>query len=265
MSAASRQFLSLIFLLSVITGIADAATGPGFVSPAGTVALVELYTSEGCSSCPPADRKIRQLPAQVRNQHNIAPLAFHVDYWDYIGWQDPYADPMHADRQRYYARRWRSSSIYTPQFIIQGQQTPLRTDLLARINTVNQQPAPVTIKANFVGADSSSIKLEIALQQVAGRPIPQDKAMFVALYENNLSSQVSQGENSGRLLAHDFVVRRLLGSFNSRKLVSEPQTVEIPLQQSWKAGDLGVVVFMQDLQQGQVIQALHITPEDFPL
>jgi hypothetical protein len=265
MSRAYRQFLRVLVLLTAITSIAEVTAEPIFVSPAGTVALVELYTSEGCSSCPPADRLLRQLPGQVQNQQNIAPLAFHVDYWDYIGWQDPYADPMHADRQRYYARRWSSPSIYTPQFIVQGQQTPLRTHLLSRINKVNQVPAPVAIRATVASTDGNSIQLQIALEQVAGKPVPEDKAMFVALYENNLVSQVSQGENSGRLLTHDFVVRRLLGSFSSRSLASAAQTVEVALQQSWKRKDLGLVVFMQDLQQGRVIQALHITPEDLPL
>src|SRR3954468_19444073 len=90
-------------------------------SAAKTVALVELYTSEGCDSCPPADRWLSSLGAQGYAPDRIVPIALHVDYWDYIGWKDPYAHAAHSARQRKMARLARAAMVYTPQVLLQGR------------------------------------------------------------------------------------------------------------------------------------------------
>jgi hypothetical protein len=252
-------------LLSCLLLPAVVLAGPTFVSPAGTVAVVELFTSEGCSSCPPADAALRQLPDHVVNNRLVAPLAFHVDYWDYIGWQDPYASSTYTARQRSYSRLWHSRTVYTPQFVVQGQQTPHGADLLSRINPVIQQAAPLRIAASFGNSDKTNVDVQISLQQLRDNSITDDRVIYVALYENNLSSQVTRGENTGRTLQHDFVVRRLSGPFKVTSRPGDSLDLSLPLQASWKGQDLGLVVFVQDQQSGGIVQALHVTAAEFPL
>src|SRR5262245_36872571 len=90
-------------------------------SPAHTTALVELYTSEGCDSCPPADRWLSSLGGKGYTADRVVPIALHVDYWDYIGWKDPYARAAHSARQRKMASLARAAAIYTPQVLVQGK------------------------------------------------------------------------------------------------------------------------------------------------
>src|SRR3989449_10775896 len=93
-----------------------------FQSSGEQTALIELYTSEGCSSCPPAETWLSRLKASPGLWKDFVPLAFHVDYWDYLGWRDPWANKSFSDRQRAYAKQWRSQSIYTPGFVLNGKE-----------------------------------------------------------------------------------------------------------------------------------------------
>jgi len=105
--------------VSVLAGGAAARALPGATSASGPV-VVELFTSQGCSSCPPADRLLSKLSRDPRLAGRVIPLAFHVDYWDYIGWRDPFASPRWSQRQKDYARVFRSNRIYTPQLVVSG-------------------------------------------------------------------------------------------------------------------------------------------------
>ena len=113
----------LLGLMTMISLHADARAEPiVFQSSESQVSLVELFTSEGCSSCPPAEKWLSDLKAAPGLWKHFVPVAFHVDYWDYLGWRDPWASKAFSDRQRAYAQLWRGDSIYTPGFVLNGQE-----------------------------------------------------------------------------------------------------------------------------------------------
>jgi len=161
--------------------------------------LLELYTSQGCSSCPPADQWLSKLKGDQRLWQNIFPVAFHVDYWNYIGWRDPFSKDVYSNRQRSYAGHGNVSSVYTPGFIINGKEW--RSWFRQRdINTVMD------------GLRSNPGKLSLSLQNdtLQADFIPKDRSvkhpiLNVAWLKMNISTDVLRGENSGKTLRHDFV------------------------------------------------------------
>lgn len=204
----SYRILASGALALMLNSVAAAATCAG-QSGGPTALLVELYTSEGCDSCPPADRwlsRLRQFPVS-----DVVPLSFHVDYWDYLGWKDPYASAAYSRRQREAAARQRLPAVYTPQLLFAGRDMPnWRTggaleDVTSRIR---RQPARAHITLAWSAANGvADIDATARLRDGKGAG---DAAAFVALYENRLISQVKAGENRGATLDHDFVVRELL-------------------------------------------------------
>lgn len=172
-----------------------------FQSSAKQTALIELYTSEGCSSCPPAETWLSRLKESPGLWKDFVPLAFHVDYWDYLGWRDPWANKSFSDRQRNYARQWHSESIYTPGFVLNGKEWrdwsgrkdgPKSAEVKAGVLTVSSSDTNHW-QVRFAPANASSANYEVHAAWLAG----------------GLSSQVKAGENRGRLLSHDFVVLKL--------------------------------------------------------
>jgi len=166
-------------------------------SPGPRVSLLELYTSEGCSSCPPADRWISTLRDDPRLWREVVPVAFHVDYWDYIGWKDRFASPVYGNRQRDYARNRHVSTVYTPGFVLAGREWR------------SWFTRPVLNVENTVTAG----KLELIIDGQQARaaftpsaPISGNLEVHVAILGFGLSSEVRAGENGGRTLEHDFVV-----------------------------------------------------------
>src|SRR5947207_1420863 len=168
-------------------------------------ALVELFASEGCSSCPPADELLRQITSDARAQgKNIYTLSFEVDYWDYLGWKDPFSSLQFTQRQQRYAQVLASSSVYTPQMIVNGKDAFVGSDagkarrVMAKY--LNVQPGHA-LRLN-VDRSGSELKVDYA----CARP-PDDAVINFALVERNLVSHVTAGENDGRTLAHDNIVR----------------------------------------------------------
>jgi hypothetical protein len=210
---AMRIALALVLSFSMIHGF---AAGCNARSGERTAALVELYTSEGCSSCPPADRWLSGLGARGYVPGRIVPLSLHVDYWDYLGWKDPYAKGEFSGRQRKLTQLQRVALVYTPQVMLQGQDfrgwhTPAFDDAVARINA---RPARARIQLAIHAMGPKGVDSEVAAELLdAGHA--KDAVLYLASYENKLSSQVRSGENSGRKLAHDYVVLEWLGPFPS--------------------------------------------------
>ncbi len=160
--------------------------------------LLELYTSEGCSSCPPAEAWLSQLKENPKLWKDFVPVAFHVDYWDYLGWRDPWASKSFSDRQRTYAKQWRSDSIYTPGFALNGKEW---RDWSGR----KDGPRSSGVKAGVLTVSSSDTNR----WQVSFAPAnaaSADYEVHAALLAGGLTSNVKAGENRGRLLSHDFVV-----------------------------------------------------------
>lgn len=256
----------LTSLLSCATSCAIAA--PSFAatpscskqSPAHTVALLELYTSEGCSSCPPADQAFGRLRAEAASTgrlgiDQVVPLALHVDYWDYIGWKDLFASSVHTERQHWLSGLAKSRTVYTPEMFAGGQE--LRnwsSGIPAAVRRINGQPAKADIGITLGTPVPAGLPVEVSIQaRQAGN-------LFVALYENALASQVGAGENGGTTLHHDYVVRQWIGPVDLRAAggvgkMRWMQTLRLPT--GAKAANLGVAAFVQS-GSGEVLQALAL-------
>ncbi len=158
--------------------------------------LLELYTSEGCSSCPPAEAWLSKLKDDPRLWRDFAPLAFHVDYWDRLGWRDPFAAKQWTARQYAYSARWKSSSVYTPGFVLDGREW--RNSGVP--SPSGESPGPLRISAN-------DDVVTAVFKATSGDNKPRE--LHVARLGFDLQINVKAGENSGRKLLHDFVVLSL--------------------------------------------------------
>lgn len=216
-----------------------------------TVALLELYTSEGCSSCPPADRWLSSLSQSGIAPQHVVPLALHVDYWDSIGWKDRFASPTYTRRQHALAASGRSRFVYTPQVVLNGRdyrgwgREPRFSQDIAAINA-RPARAQITLAVRPFG---NALQVDASAQA----PGQARAVLYLALYENALTSEVKAGENSGATLHHDRVVRHWLGPLPLQQAL----TRQIELAPEWKRGDLGVAAFVQD-SGGEILQALSL-------
>jgi hypothetical protein len=170
-----------------------------FSSPVEQATLVELYTSEGCSSCPPADRWLAELKRDKRLWTQLVPVAFHVDYWNYLGWQDEYSKPQFTQRQQLYAQLGYARNVYTPGFFLNGREW---RGFFSRKSITQPQ-----------GKSVGQLKLEIAGDNINTSFAPTGSEskplkLNIALLGFNIQSSVKAGENSGKMLEHNFVVLR---------------------------------------------------------
>lgn len=186
----NRQNVSLLLLGSLSFSI----FAQEFESPEEQVQLIELYTSEGCSSCPPADRWLSSLKNSDSLWSRFVPLAFHVDYWDYIGWKDPYASREHSQRQRRYAREFGESTVYTPGVRKAGEEWRNWRSRPNLDELSGQKVGKLAINVERDGRFKASFSSDKPMQ------------LNIALLGLDLSNEVSRGENRGRTLEHDFVV-----------------------------------------------------------
>ena len=229
-------------------------------SGARRVPLLELYTSQGCDSCPPTDRWIVGLPARGLAPDRVVTLAFHVDYWNYLGWNDPYAKLEFSGRQRAAARRNAARIVYTPQLLLNGKdyrRGALRDDFADRISAINrEQPlASINMKIDSHAERLLSVSAESVLHQTARRPAV---FAYLALYEDRLANQVLAGENRGRRLEHAAVVRELAGPFPFNAQGAARFSHDFRLEHGWKRADLAVAAFAQSETSGDVLQALAL-------
>jgi hypothetical protein len=221
-------------------------------SPAHTIALVELYTSEGCSSCPPADRFLSTRRAAGLRADQAVMLSLHVDYWNDIGWKDPYSHPAFTARQRWLSDLARTRTIYTPEFFIGGKEARGWSDGIdAAVTRVNAMPARAGIAISMGKPGTAGLPVQLAANGPAGA------RLYLALVENGVSTQVAAGENKGRTLRHDFVVRDwsapvVLGADGKATL-----TRSLPLPRAAQSSSYGVAAFVQS-EQGAVLQALSL-------
>ncbi|TAK87689.1 MAG: DUF1223 domain-containing protein [Betaproteobacteria bacterium] len=235
----------------VVSGTAfatcDVRSGPE------TTALVELYTSEGCSSCPPADRHLSQLQKALGPSAKLVPLALHVGYWDYLGWKDPYAQAAFGERQDWLVHANQRKTVYTPQFFVNG--TELRSWRGALGGTVRQlnalrPAAAIRVQAGL--SPNGALALDAMAEMRAGA---EPAALYLALAESGLVSKVMRGENSGAMLTHDHVVREWIGPV---RLTGGSARVrrDISLPADWNRTRLEVVAFVQEERKGSVLQAV---------
>ena len=253
-----KILLLVLFILPVDVQAKDIKT---VVSPDNRVVLLELYTSEGCSSCPPADRFLSDLKAAGISGEQLIPLAFHVTYWDYIGWKDQFAKKQYDERQRELAHKKKKSTVYTPQFVLSGDDYRSYATFSEDVNKLAKQKSTVSLvlTAHVLSARETTDKLQLSLKTDISASKIQDVSFYLVIIENNLSSEVNDGENEGERLHHDYVVRQFLGPyFQSKPENQRSREQTIVLQPEWKREDLSVVAFAENPNTGEVLQAVRI-------
>lgn len=259
---------AVVSCLALALGLLSLPTlaGPACAVDSGptTRALVELYTSEGCSSCPPADQRLSGLPDARLSAEQVVPLALHVDYWDYIGWSDPYAQAVFGERQRWLVKANRGSTVFTPHMFVSGKEvSDWRNGLLLEVQRVARLPARAQLRVRAEAtkaAKAGMLNIDVEASattsvQATPQPTAHPLALFIAITEDGLVSRVKAGENAGATLSHEHVVRRWLGP---TELVRGSAAIHqtIALDARWQRGQLGVVAFVQDMSSGEVLQVV---------
>lgn len=232
-----RYFL---FILAVLTGFSPVVLAGQ--TQDGPFAVVELFSSEGCSGCPSADLLISKLTAWARQNHEpVYPLIFHVDYWNSAGWRDVFSREEFTQRQSSYARIFKDQGMYTPQMIVNGSdafvgsdQEQLQTDLDHELST----PSGIMLRISLVKGDGQIIV------KYSCEGFSDGDVVNIALVERGLSTDVTAGENAGRRLHHDNVVRE----FQTMPLTPAASQVEISLNRVFDPTQASVIVYVQNPQ-----------------
>lgn len=219
--------------------------------PARTPVLVELFTSEGCSSCPPADAFLMKLnDSQPLAGVNVIALEEHVDYWDRQGWRDPFSSADLTARQKRYAEWLRVESPYTPQMVIDGQQELVGSDSGTALRELAKSARRPKTAVHLTWKDKSTGQATLTVHVDAAKS-PGD--VLLAITEGKLASDVARGENAGRNLRHTAVVRRLtpIGKLKASETFSTDTVVK--LASDWKPENVSAVVFVQEQSKGRVL------------
>ncbi|QYO76797.1 DUF1223 domain-containing protein [Devosia salina] len=215
-------------------GLAGAASGESVRT--GPRAVVELFTSQGCSSCPPADALLTSLA----DRDDVVALAYHVDYWDYIGWEDTFGDKGFSDRQRAYAKSWGSSRIFTPQMVINGAEGVVgsRRDEVQDAVTSAQLPLAVTL-----AAEDDMLKLRVPADAAL-----EDATIWLVRYLDRADVAIDKGENAGKSMVYTQVVvdRQVVGIWEA----DAGAEIKLPLDQFQNEDNGGLAVLVQQERNG---------------
>jgi hypothetical protein len=240
-------------------------TSVGSTSSTGKIpVLLELFTSEGCSSCPPADRLLASLDEkQPEARAELIVLSEHVDYFNNLGWRDPFSAKVFTDRQESLAGTLHSDGVYTPQLVVDGRFAFVGSDQAAASTAIRKALQELKIPLNISRVTRVEGQIALRVESAGDRSIKGAHGrLFAALADENLQSRVSRGENGGRVLRHVSVVRVLKSA--STIDLHEPTATEIaiPLLPDWGANGLRVVVFIQDPASGHVlgVEAQKVKP-----
>ncbi|HEX9509796.1 MAG TPA: DUF1223 domain-containing protein [Puia sp.] len=247
------KLLLSITVSAAIAFVADGFRQPGTATapkpPAGHgFAVVELFTSEGCSSCPPADESLAAIAREY--PENVYVLSFHVDYWDRLGWKDTYSNADYTHRQQEYAQQFHLNSIYTPQAVVNGKVEFVGSDESRLRSAVEEGLAAATptgkITLSAKCDDGRNIKVSYSVDN------PGKANLQVALVQSQATSQVLRGENQGRKLQHVNVVR----SFQSVSLQSgDGGVVSLKLPDGLQAKDCKIISYLQSKEGRKIVGA----------
>ena len=229
----------------------------------GYPVVLELFTSQSCSSCPPADALLSKLGSSTKG---VIPLAYHVDYWNNLGWSDPLSAHQFSERQTDYARAMNLDGEYTPQMVIGGgwqvvgsEQQAIERGVVAARST----PAlgKVTIHSFPLASGSHKLQVELSalmLHNAGTGPL----VVMLAIYENGLIAKIGGGENGGREITYDYTVRKLLPAFELDAVqgASSAKAFGIDLDPTWSVNHLGVAAFIQDASSLRIVGATSAYP-----
>lgn len=229
--------------------------------------VVELFTSEGCSSCPPADALLARMDeTQPVEGAEVIALAQHVDYWNYLGWSDPYSSHEFSERQGAYSQTFGRDGVYTPQMVVDGRAEFAGGNsgkAFEEIGRAAREPkAEVTLTRSDAQAKSDApVRLSLRVEKLPKLSDGDAAEVLLAITEGGLASDVSRGENSGRKLTHVGVVRRLtkLGEFSAGTFSAD---TDVTFDKAWRRENLRAVVFLQERAGRRVVGASSIKLSD---
>jgi hypothetical protein len=261
LGAVSFVFLAVWMVFAVRqtnTQAGAAVQKPGLTR---TPVLVELFTSEGCSSCPPAEALLATLyKDQPVDGADVIALEEHVDYWDDLGWRDPFSSPEWTRRQREYAAAFRNGSVYTPQMIVDGQAefvgSRRRQSEKEVSDRARRSKTEVMVTPSGSGADGTPL-FSVRVGILTGATGDDLVEIWLAVAENNLQSRVTGGENAGEYLRHTSVLRTLrkIGMAESHKDLSFSDQPLVQLDPGWKRENTRVIVFVQERKSRKILGA----------
>jgi hypothetical protein len=250
-----RKTLTRIALLIGLTGAWGVWTHSKAATAEKTPVVLELFTSEGCSSCPSADRLLQTLDEkQPFNGADLVVLSEHVDYWNHGGWVDPYSSRSFSERQRWYAEQFGLESVYTPQVVVDGQRETVGSNAGAIKNAVEAvtRSEKVSLTISNAVRDGNRIKFHLT-----SADLKSDGAatVYVALADSKVQSNVSGGENGGRSLTHVAVVRvfSTVGTVKAGDAFSKD--VVIPMPSHLSGSGMRVVAFLQTDKSHKIVGA----------
>ena len=223
----------LAVFVAAALAVAPVAAGEIRVNPK---AVVELFTSQGCSSCPKADAKFAELQAR----RDVIALAWHVDYWDYIGWPDTFGAAANSDRQRAYAESWGSSRIYTPQLVVNGLKSVVGSRDKEVEGALAEARLELPVKLELKG---DMLKVTVAAKPGAGAAV-----VWLVTYKDHASVLIERGENAGKTIDYTQIVtgKQMLGAWEG----GEGTTLKLPLSELSANGSDGAVILVQSDKQG---------------
>ena len=246
------KLLPGISLIAVVVG-AQTLSHPAAVR---VPVLLELFTSEGCSSCPPADRLLASLDRQPVENADLIVLSEHVDYWNHLGWSDPFSSALFSARQQEYADRLHVASVYTPQLIIDGRVEVVGSDepevLKAIAKSAGEPKTAMSVKAvqSIHSQGGASVHVEA---DGGGR----NADLYIALTEDHAETHVLRGENGGKMLSHVAVVRSLtrIGKWEGTGVTGRDVQIPSPKGVSGNAHEMRVIAILQDPKTGRIVSA----------
>ncbi|MCH9049630.1 MAG: DUF1223 domain-containing protein [Proteobacteria bacterium] len=249
MRSASKLWTTL-WLAAVLAafGVSQASLAAAPAPPSNAPVVVELFTSQGCSSCPPADA----LLGELAQREGVLALSFHVDYWNYIGWKDPFSSPSMTARQRAYMPALGQRYVYTPQMVIDGRYQEVGSD----------ETAIKRIVERLTGAGSRKLGISLVAEggnrgtvRISARPYSGEAAVWLIAYDDKHITKIGRGENAGRTLSYFHVVRgiRRIGTWRG-----EAEEIPLDLTAEMRAGFENCAVIVQEGVAGPIIGAASI-------
>lgn len=217
--------------------------------------LLELFTSEGCSSCPPADRLLASFDRQPVPGAGLIVLSEHVDYWNQLGWKDPFSSAQFSARQQEYTEKFHMGGVYTPQLVVDGTFGFVGSDADQAESAIRKamRESKVRIEITHVSRDRDRIAASIRLQGARRDASRGNAVLYIAIAESRAESHVMRGENAGRSLTHVAVVRTLdrVGAIELENGAAQGVTISVP--PGLTGPGLRFVAFLQDGRSGRVI------------
>lgn len=214
------------------------------------VNLIELYTSEGCSSCPPAEAWLSRIYRQGFKNQYVVPLALHVTYWDYLGWKDKFSSKTYDQRQRRMVSQEGGRTVYTPQFFLNGKTVRNVSSMKSKVDAVSARPAGVRIKSKIKNFEQDLI-VDVSLVRLQ-KDIEDILRVIVIPYENDIKSSIKAGENEGVNTVHQYVAKGLQSALMS---LNGSKKRQFYFKKAGLKNWSGIVILVE--QAGKVIQVLN--------